>query len=732
MASRCPTMLPRPFPGITEFIAPGCYEDSGRRPSGLCGLWTVGVAGVPVPWHLLPRCLTVCPVEGMSGNAAPGAFTPTKLAKVRFLDAHHTAHVFAAGSHNIELNRKFDDTGLRAHARAVDSHLGQDFIAGAMGLWAWHGRWQDKNGNGVIDSFYNDPQQAQPLAPWEEFAWFGNCLKFSGLPNPRSVDVGFCAYDTEAAAGGTTRMLGFLFPGNHHALCGGTIGLGTDCFAHPADLPGRQVVHLLAASGIPSTFFAPWRIEDLDPVDEAYFGDPLLGPQGSVAPDQEFSDRTGDPSLGTREWVYGLGWPAWFYDQSLLVGLVQVTTVGCQADAANPNRVLMGTCRFADVDAFRAASPTLEALLQDQLEPALRSHWVFARDNWPALSADVGGLPFRELTRASPLTGPLDDAAYNPGWSHEPNTPLDQFPGARFNARGCPGPSTELHHGWCNDYAPHRAGPHAYGDLLAIRLLYTNQPIGLGNCILCVSGGGLATNYAGEAPAGSPAPLVHAPGDHRRMLGPGQYAFGGFFGAWHDRAQTWEEQHFDLATLATVPRAYLAPPDSWVGNIVNATGTSSFPSERCTTDQGPGPWPYAFCHPYLDGNLENPQEFGYGEAPHGEWKGRCDGGVVARHVDVVLRPADGRWDVPVLVWREHLALINLLDPGATLQRIEDWTGHAGDIVLEAYCGYGGRLGVADLLILPAGNVGETLHTIATVRVGAEEVTDADVYHAWVV
>jgi hypothetical protein len=719
--------LPQPFPGRTGVLAPGCTDDTGRQPSGLCGLWTVG-AGIPVG-----ATVTVVPpglagVRGMGGDAAPGAFTPTKGSAVRFLDARIHLQTPYAWTATLDVNRKVDDAA--APAGLGDPHA---IVAGSAAVWAWYGRWQDKNGNGVVDSLADAPALVYPPAPpRDEFVWYGNCDQGppGGIP---PLHHPWCALDSEARAGGRTRMFGFLFPGNHHSYCGGTLDPTYTCGPHPADFPGRQAVHLLAAHGTPLCslpglgFHCPIAGQGLDEAGERWYGDPLLDDPGSVAPDQEFSDRTGDPRLDVRQWVHGMGWPTYFYDQSALTRLIHVTAVGCPPGGANG--VVLPECRFVDVDAYESLHPALDDLVAARVKPAVRAAWVLVRDNEASLRGTLDGALNHRVVRAHGVLGPLDDAAFDPGWSREPNDPGDAYPGASFHVRPCPD-GDALHHGWCNEYRLHREAAHAYGDVVATRLALRTAPVGAGGgCVLCVAGTVLTTNYAGEAPH-SPLPL-RAAGDHRRTLGPGEYAFHGTFGLWNDRPQAWTEGTFDPLTLTTVARNHSAGPDGWVGNVINATGAwyyRGYADEACTTEHGRGTWPHAWCHPYLDGALQDPQQRAPGAPAHGEWVGRCDavGGLV-------LRPADGRWRVPAFVWRDAHAGLDLLQPSPALGRIEDHTGSTEPITLRAACRSGalaGAVAVPDTLVLPAGNLGQTFTSTLTATVNGETVTDVDTYHAW--
>lgn len=366
--------LPRPFPGLGQVIAPGCTDDAGRRPNGLCGLWTSG-AGTPTgaAVRLLPSGMAG--VRGMGGDAAPGAFTPTKADRVRFLDARVTLSGAPYGPY-LDVNRKLDEG---ARLATLGGH--RDVAVGPSAFWAWYGLWQDRNGNGVVDVHEGNP----PGPANTEFVWFGNCT-----PDAPHTEIWWCRDDVEKVAGGRTRMWGYLFPGNHHGGCGGHYEPTFGCGPHPADLPGRQVIHVLGQRGVPVCvpgtipgMFCPGPGEDLDEAGERWWGDPLLDDQGSVAPDQEYEDRTSDPFVTSRVWRYGIGFPVWMYDQSLLVTLVHTTVVGCAA-SGGANRLDLPTCRFADVDVYEAVHPGLEQLLAAQVKPVARATWLSVRD---------GGLP---------------------------------------------------------------------------------------------------------------------------------------------------------------------------------------------------------------------------------------------------------------------------------------------------------------------------------------------------
>ncbi|MGH2668971.1 MAG: hypothetical protein ACRDH5_07635, partial [bacterium] len=152
-------------------VAPGCTDDAGRQLSGTCFLhWRSTQLGLPAQ----PG------TPGMGGVAAPGDFTPTKGARVRFMDNIGTLQPVRV---YIEMNKKLDDTGLRALLSGVDPSFGNAIVPPSAGFTMWYGVWQDKNGNGVIDHD-GSVCTASGCEPGEEarneFQWEGECRTFTG------------------------------------------------------------------------------------------------------------------------------------------------------------------------------------------------------------------------------------------------------------------------------------------------------------------------------------------------------------------------------------------------------------------------------------------------------------------------------------------------------------------------------------------------------------------------
>jgi hypothetical protein len=268
---------------------------------------------------------------------------------------------------------------VEALAPVALGDVGADRLAASVGLWAWYGHWQDKNGNGVLDDHgpacTGSPEICNAPWPEDEWTWVGNCLRYSG--GPGWARPGLCKAEP-------TSLATWVWPGNHHAEAWGSApDLGHD-LGLPADAPGHQA--LCAAQGVAEDALGPLRgrlacpgrLDDLDAWSEGHAGDPLLDDPGSLRPDLGFDDRTGDPSPYYRHWLGGNGWPMGFYDDGLLTTTVFVTAVFAPPCAPCDVAALPGAA-LADVDRFPALHPLLDGLVQGAVKPAARSAWVQAR-----------------------------------------------------------------------------------------------------------------------------------------------------------------------------------------------------------------------------------------------------------------------------------------------------------------------------------------------------------------
>lgn len=706
-------------------LAPGCSDDSGRQPSGLCWL------------NLNVRFLGV---RGMSGSAAPG-FTGSKATPIRFLDMRQDLQLTVPVTRVFDVHHKPGDTGVRAALQSLDPSLGSPFVAGPTSVWAWFGTWADKNGNGVVDH-EQDPGEPGTVSPRNEFVWLGGCLTAGQAPTGDTVRCHPLP---------RSRMAGWVWPGNHHATCGGGTLAGVDpvvgCSYVAADLPALQA-YCLVALGLLEQF--PHAVADLviegvavhhcgsnpeslDQDAQHLYGDPLLEDPSPVTPDFFFTDRSGEPDVEARQWVAGQTYPMWFYDQSLLGNTVFVAAEGAPFDDSR-RRVDVARARYLDIDRFETWSPLAGDLLQAQVKPTARLLWLQHREQAVATFNTGSTVARGKALDATPLAGPAYASALDPGHSHEPNDARDRYPGAVFAAFG---PAT--HEGFTNSYAGHRLGFRGWLDAQPLRLLTDNtawqlpEPSGdvLSQCLTCTAGPGLGSST-------SVLSGPRAPGDHRRGLDPGLWTWVGHAGLWRDLPQRWLEESLqpDLTFLFEF-RA--APPDGWVGNVVNATGAyryRGFTPQDCVVQGQPGPHEHAWCHPLQDGALADANDY----VNHGqEWRGQCISNQAVATVD--LAPDGGLWSVPTFVLRAFDTAI----PGDP-RNVEDWTGRVDNpatpaneatLRLRLACAdvLAGDFHAADLLLLPLGNRQMPLTASADGRFellggGTDLVRDVDALAGW--
>lgn len=677
-------------PGQAPVLAPGCWDDSGRRPSGLCGAWTAGV-GTPLRPRIVPP--GTIGVQGMTGGHAPGRFTRTQQDSVRFLDARLQVQLPTGANYELDVNHKLQDAGVLGWIRVVDPRWGSFVVLGPTAWWAWHGVWTDKNGNGVIDHVGNPPT----MDPRNEFVWLGNCfMQGSQIPNPGE----HCVMKSNPH-GGFARMTGYMFPGNHHP--------------GSPDLPASQVIAFALLGMSP---------DQVEAHDAWVSGDPLLGESWSTAPDMNFDDRTGDTRIENRGWLFGMGGPTMIYDPSIVATITTVTALNCSPDSSRP-RLDLRSCAFVDVDRYSTWSPAVESILQGTLKPTLRSNWLFLRDSLSQSRSGADGLLFSKglyaLSRG-PDRGDVNDAAVNPGWSREPNHPRDAYAGGLRYGTTCPPEPDARHHGWCNTgYDTYRARARGYNDVVAVMSLAYQYPVSTADtCVLCQ--GGVLASF--DVPG-----RVNEDGKHERSLAPGQWLFQGFEGRWHDRDQVRDESTINMSTLGLDTRSQIYKADGWVGSVATATGQlryRGFGFAECVTENGRGSYDEAVCNPYLNGNVDNPQQ--YGDLSHGEWAGDCD---CERTGPVVLTPDGGTWNVPVIVVRNHSRGVRFGESGVEPTVELRLAYHAGPIRLYAMCSLPvqattGFWQTMDLLILPLGNAGQGITVEQTVRVPADVNGDGEI------
>jgi hypothetical protein len=402
----CTRPLPQPVAGQSAALAPGCTGagvsgEPERKPSGLCGLWTVGLTESMVsptffgPGLVAPQMVPVAE-QGLPGSAAPGAFTPTKASTVRFLDGHFQMAIHAPF---VAVNR-YDGYHKLADARAL---LGPAvppstlLLPGQQQNALWYGQWTDLNGNGVID--HVTPGSAGSTR--NEYAWLGSCIDYeTGVYYAASIPAGLCIEDpnpnaappgrpcgaTSSPSGcAATSVVAWHWPGNHHAIGGAVAGVAEP--GVPGDFPGQQLLH--------------WFVDECagydgcDEPDVLYQGDPLLGPQDARLVDESFADFTGsfssDHSDIYRDWHPGssasYGYSNQFYgDDGLLVTMLSVYGANC-VELQHWYAYDPATCTFYDVDRQGLANEAVDLLVVGQTENPtggvkglVRSAWLLVRD----------------------------------------------------------------------------------------------------------------------------------------------------------------------------------------------------------------------------------------------------------------------------------------------------------------------------------------------------------------
>ncbi|MCA1814364.1 MAG: hypothetical protein LC624_10515, partial [Halobacteriales archaeon] len=620
--------------------------------------------------------------------------------------------------------------------------LFQRFVLGPTEPWAWFGIWQDRNGNGAIDHEQNLSEPGSVSAR-NEFVWLGGCLDLSHTPR---TGTPYCHRVDNA------RIAGFVWPGNHHASCGGGTVAGLDpvlgCSTVPADVPGLQAYCLAQEGlaeqlpqGVANALFDAVSIhgcgnqpEALEQDSGALYGDPLFENPIAKRPDFYYDDRTGEPDIEARHWVAGQGFPVYFYDNSLL-GTTTFLAVEGASFAATPQTIDLASAPFIDVDIDRAWNPAAENALQGVLKPVVQSVWLSNREQVVATFNTGSAIGRGATLDASPVLGPVQAERLDPGFAHEPDDARDVAPGAAYEAYGL-----RTHEGFTNDYAGYAQQPRGWLDAQAVRVMTDNlgwqlpEPSGdvLSQCLVCTGGPGLTSALNLLAARGA--------GEHSRSLDPGVYTWAGHVGLWQDRVQHRIEESVDLdpADLRFNFSHFYDGPDGWVGNVVNATGAflyRGYANETCTVRGVEAVYPFAWCHPTKDGSLSDPNDYGTASL---EWTGQC---VSSQNLlDVVLEPAGGVWSVPTVVIH-NLDNAPPTDPSA----VTVWTGVADNpdtpqneaaLPLHIRCDdvLLGTFHASDYLLLPEGNLGlpitqTTAGQVQRLDGGLDQVQDVDAYVA---
>jgi len=719
--------------GKSDVLAPGCTNAAGTRvSSGQCGIWTVGV-GVGLVGNVVPPKTADIPGFTVKQGNCPGRYGGGQQV---FLDARVDLGVIASGAaaQIINLNHKVSD--LDSTTGGLLSQLGiKPFLLGPQMTWAWYGRWTDLNCNGVIDHLQTDIADPSVVDLDNEFVWYGACSEFDGSFHPEVIAGGYCAEDPnpnsnppgKVGGNAATTMVSYIWPGQHD----------------PNSLPD---------------------------IDNMFAHEP-----DNVTADLGGFDRSGEPSLVDREWVLGGGFPPWFYDQSLILTTYQVTGVNCKPNPDTLQAFDLGAtggpgspCTFLDVDRYDTWSPLLEPIVFG-LHSTLNDAWTTINDLIPGgddfgpisrLLNQVLGYDFYQNT-LGPQQGLVNDLLLHPGWSREPNVGPTQIGGGPLvqdayvqvrHANTCnknPGidDRDEAFFGWCNyntggnpvAYAAYRDEFRGFLDTRPQQVIFYVPIVDLvegGTCIQCL--GGLQQPFPTDA---FPLPDSHpADGsDHTLTLNPGQYYWQVFMGRWRDQPNSVDESVFPNPAAAvgcdedpSQPQCHTYPMDGWIGFVSGGSQDyQGYPHETCVTDQPPllgdGRHTWAECHPYADGNADDPQ--GYGDAV--EWEDACQ---LSSIDEVQFWPFDGTWNVPAVVWDNYETSVHVVGSQPTLHiKLPGDTGPLRLRMSNCTGGFGST--TVDHIFLPEGNVGETIVTVFSADVGVtiggtpttDQVTDVDVY-----
>ncbi len=523
-------------------IAPGCTNPlSGQRQmNGECGLRTVGVAGLG---------------RGRFGVVQEAA----EHRRLDFFDM-----------------RFFQGAKIEPEFRPITLDLGLGGAAGAGIFNAWFGTFHDRNGNGVVDDLGQSSPATSPN-PRNEFKWAGDqCGADEGVRHRgecRNVNQNMTryAYLTECV--------------DWHWHAGGWLGSGSyHCHRYE-----QRVVEYKTYEGGPLSVDV-WTIPPSNPASTD-----LRVPH--PIPDFTLSDHSGESDNLRRGWFQRAGAsPILHYDDSVLTTLTTVAIVHV-VDRFDWD----GGIRYVDVDHYVTAGGW-DGVFTGFAYPTVANLADFASDRVSTLNEEAAQpCSSRSLDVSDRDACGTAVALAHHGFSHEPNTPNDAYPGARYLAVGCPDDAWMRHRGACNDYTGY-ATPRLFADAqFFVPAAWT-------------ASGALASHTFAPPADGN----VLAPGNP--ALPPGLVAFRARVGLWQDLPHTVVEERLNLTTLAPERSTYALPADGWIGNVVETTGTweskgynNSLDAERCQIPRlAPDErHPYAWCHPDLDGAIVD----GNGYAP---------------------------------------------------------------------------------------------------------------------
>lgn len=322
------------------------------------------------------------------------------------------------------------------------------------------------------------------------------------------------------------------------------------------------------------------------------------------------------------------------------------------------------------------------------------------------------------------VRGTADDLLLNPGLAHEPNTPWDAYPWAAFAST----PSASGDHNSYTRYQEQvydgsrgRATGHLWLDAHLARVL---NPLHPG----ATSPLGVSTV---EGSTTSEAQLLAAPVGGR-PLGPGAYAVLGRVGAWRDSPTVISESVSQSPLLTALGLAapstttYEVPADGWVGNVVSRTGAyryKGYQPQECVVQAVQGTYEHALCDPFLGGTITDPQDYDHSG---GEFQAACPASTMWAYLTPYQGGQRTAWVVPVFRLVDYQAA--WAEPETALGW-QDFTGTFWSLPLELSC-EDGRLSPVDLVLFPAGDLGQGYGTELTIRTSVEAVRKLCYRDSW--
>ncbi|HEV8359516.1 MAG TPA: hypothetical protein VGR28_03570 [Candidatus Thermoplasmatota archaeon] len=315
-------------------------------------------------------------------------------------------------------------------------------------------------------------------------------------------------------------------------------------------------------------------------------------------------------------------------------------------------------------------------------------------------------------------------------------------------------PSQPAYRDYANTIVSTPSGPkqvsRGWADLQQVRGVFTDFPITVAAppCTYCFWFS-IDVNVNSDPESGTVLPALRPATDHSRTMGPGRYYFLAIVGLWADHKFTQDESIFPDAygtISATYPAAADAFPagDGWVGTVARNSGQWRYrgftfgPCADFATDKdagsaggAKGSHDAAECNPYLDGNVNDPQDY-TAEESGGEWQGACDS---ANMGPMFLAPKDGNLDTQIIAIANYGGGIGPLPANFGAPGVFNYgPGPVDPLEIPVTCNGTSLIVGTTFIYWPQGNLFDdmVLWVNAQISRGAElpgfdNITDVDVY-----